>query len=258
MLTEIAQYSCERLKNLPEEYKRFNYPHIYKVGLSDRLKNERDRLIYEYKKNKILKALVIIDVQNDFIPGGTLEIPNGDMIVPLINRLQKYYDLVVATQDWHPQNHKSFASNHPDKRPFDKIEVNGISETLWPDHCVQGSKGAEFHPDLDTNKIAAIFRKGMDPEIDSYSGFYDNGHKVSTGLSGYLKEKGITEIHFCGLAADICVYYTIKDALKEGFSATLIEDASRPLSYDAFATIKKELKKLGADIINSNKIDFNL
>lgn len=211
-------------------------------------------LFMNTQKNKKLKALVIIDVQNDFIPGGSLEIPEGEEIVPLINRLQKYYDLVVATQDWHPHNHKSFASNHPGKRPFDKIEINGRSETLWPDHCVQGSKGAELHNDLDTDKIAAIFRKGMDPETDSYSGFYDNGHKISTGLSGYLREKRITEIHFCGLAGDICVYYTIKDAVKEGFTATLIEDASRPLSYDAFDKIKKELIEIGADIIISDKI----
>ena len=201
-----------------------------------------------------MKALVITDVQNDFIPGGSLAVPQGDMIVPLINRLQKYFDLVVATQDWHPQDHKSFASNHKNKKPFEKIEIHGIKDTLWPDHCVQGTKGAEFHPDLEINKIAAIFRKGMDPEIDSYSGFYDNGHQISTGLSGYLKEKGITEIYFCGLAADICVYYTIKDSLKEGFSAILVEDASRPLNNDAFSAIKNELTKLGVRIINSNQI----
>jgi nicotinamidase/pyrazinamidase len=200
-----------------------------------------------------MKALLLVDVQNDFMPGGSLEVPHGDIIVPLINRLQKYFDLVVATQDWHPQNHKSFASNHSNKKPFDEINLNGIKQILWPDHCVQDSKGAEFHPDLEINKIAAIFRKGMDPEIDSYSGFYDNGHQISTGLPGYLKEKGITELHFCGLAADICVYYTIKDSLKEGFSATLIEDASRPLSNDAFASIKSELRKMGVRIINSNE-----
>jgi len=201
-----------------------------------------------------MKAFLLVDVQNDFMPGGSLEVPYGDMIVPLINRLQKYFDLVIATQDWHPQNHKSFASNHSNKKPFDEINLNGIKQILWPDHCVQGSKGAEFHPHLEVNKIAAIFRKGMDPEIDSYSGFYDNGHQMSTGLSGYLKEKGITEIYFCGLAADICVYYTIKDSLKEGFSSTLIEDASRPLSNDSFINIKNELTKTGVRIINSNEI----
>jgi nicotinamidase/pyrazinamidase len=201
-----------------------------------------------------VKALLLVDVQNDFMPGGSLEVPHGDMIVPLVNRLQKYFDLVVATQDWHPQNHKSFASNHTNKKPFDEINLNGIKQKLWPDHCVQDSKGAEFHPELETYKIAAIFRKGMDPEIDSYSGFYDNGHQISTGLSGYLKEKGVTEIYFCGLASDICVYYTIKDSLKEGFSATLIEDASRPLSTDVFNRIKNELTNKGVRIISSHEI----
>jgi len=201
-----------------------------------------------------VKTLIIIDAQNDFMPGGNLEVPKGDLIVPVINRMQKNFDLVIVTQDWHPQNHKSFASNHSNKKPFDVINLNGIKQILWPDHCVQGSKGAEFHPDLEINKIAAIFRKGMDPEIDSYSGFYDNGHRISTGLSGYLKEKGITEICFCGLAADICVYYTIKDSLKEGFSATLIEDASLPLNNDSFISIKNELIKLGVRIIKSNEI----
>ena len=201
-----------------------------------------------------MKALVIVDVQNDFMPGGSLEVPHGDIIVPLINRLQKYFDLVVATQDWHPQNHKSFASNHSNKKPFDEINLHGIKQILWPDHCVQGSKGAEFHPDLGINKIEAIFRKGMNPEIDSYSGFYDNNHQKSTGLSGYLKEKGISELYFCGLTSDICVYYTIKDSLKEGFSATLIEDASRPLNNNIFNSIKNELANNGVRIISSYEI----
>jgi nicotinamidase/pyrazinamidase len=197
-----------------------------------------------------MKTLVIVDVQNDFMPGGQLEVPHGDMIIPVINRIQEYFDLVVATQDWHPQNHKSFASNHSNKKPFEKINFHGRQETVWPDHCVQGTKGAEFHPDLETRKISAIFRKGMDPEIDSYSGFYDNGHQISTGLSGYLKEKGVTEIHFCGLAADICVYYTIMDSLKEGFSAVLIEEASCSLNYDDFINKKNKLLKMGVQVIN--------
>jgi nicotinamidase/pyrazinamidase len=204
-----------------------------------------------------MKGLVIVDVQNDFMPGGQLEVPGGNMIVPVINRLQKPFDLIVATQDWHPQNHKSFASNHPDKKPFEKIILNGLDQILWPDHCVQGSSGADFHPGLETDRIAAVFRKGMDPETDSYSGFYDNGHRISTGMSGYLKDKGINDIYFCGLAADICVYYTIKDAIKEGFSATLIEDASRPLNRDDFITIKEELRNLGVRIINSNEIQMS-
>jgi nicotinamidase/pyrazinamidase len=198
-----------------------------------------------------MKTLIIIDVQNDFLPGGQLEVPQSNLIVPVINRIQNCFDLVVATQDWHPKNHKSFASKHLGKRPFDSMVLDGLQQTLWPDHCIQGSGGASFHRDLETDKIAAVFRKGMDPEIDSYSGFYDNNHLVSTGLSGYLKEKGTTEIHFCGLAADICVYYSILDSLSEGFSAVLIEDASMPLFQDKFDDIKCELAKLGVRILNS-------
>ena len=201
-----------------------------------------------------MKVLILVDVQNDFMEGGNLEVPQANRIIPVINRLLKQFDLVVATQDWHPQNHQSFASNHSNKKPFDKINRQGIEETLWPNHCLQGSKGAEFHPNLETNQIAAIFRKGMDPEIDSYSGFYDNDHQKSTGLSGYLKEKKITEIYICGLASDICVYHTINDAINEGFSVLLIKDASQPINADDFAILKKKLTGMGVRIINSDEI----
>jgi nicotinamidase/pyrazinamidase len=201
-----------------------------------------------------MKSLVILDVQNDFMPGGSLEVPDGDLVVPVINRLQGCFDLVVATQDWHPRNHVSFASNHPEEQPFNKMDLYGIDQVLWPDHCVQGTAGAMFHPDLETRTISAIFRKGMDPYVDSYSGFYDNRHLISTGLSGYLKDKGVTELYFCGLAGDICVYHTIIDALEEGFSSTLIVDASRPLSLETFALLKKELAGKGVRIINSEDV----
>jgi len=200
-----------------------------------------------------MKTLIIIDVQNDFMPGGSLEVPHGNMIVPVINEVQSYFDLVVATQDWHPKNHKSFASNHYGKKSLDKMVLNGVLQTLWPDHCTQGSYGAELHRDIESNRIAAIFRKGMDPEVDSYSGFYDNNHQLSTGLAGYLKEKGASEIYFCGLAADICVYYTILDSIHEGFSATLIEDASQPLYVEKFDDIKCDIAKLGVHIVKSNE-----
>lgn len=202
-----------------------------------------------------MKTLIIIDVQNDFMPGGPLAVLQGNEIVPVINRIQNYFDLVVATQDWHPLNHKSFASNHYEKKPFDSILLHGVHQTLWPDHCVQGTSGAEFHKDLESKRIATIFRKGMDPEIDSYSGFYDNNHQLSTGMAGYLKEKGATDVYFCGLAADICVYYTILDSILEGFSVTLIEDASRPLYPDKFDDIKCELAKLAVRIITSQELD---
>ena len=201
-----------------------------------------------------MKTLILIDVQNDFMPGGSLPVPHGNEIVPVINKLIPRFDLVVATQDWHPQTHKSFASNHKGKNLFEKIDLNGLEQTLWPDHCVQNTVGAEFHPKLDPERIEAIFRKGMDPEIDSYSGFYDNGHKKTTGLAGYLREKGAKEVYFCGLAADICVYFTLMDALKDGFSATLIEDASRPLDIEGFQKLKETIKEKGANIVTSEEL----
>ncbi|WP_133137813.1 bifunctional nicotinamidase/pyrazinamidase [Legionella rowbothamii] len=201
-----------------------------------------------------MKTLIILDVQNDFMPGGALAVPEGDVIVPVINQIMDHFDLIVATQDWHPQNHKSFASRHPGKKPFEKIQLHGIEQTLWPDHCVQGSKGAEFFPQLETAGIAAIFRKGMDPEIDSYSGFYENDHKKSTGLAAYLRAKGASELYFCGLCADICVYYSLKDAVHEGFKNYLIEDATHPLNADVFKRIRVELKQLGVELIKSAQL----
>ncbi len=201
-----------------------------------------------------MKTLIIVDVQNDFMPGGALEVNGADKIIPVINNISEKFDLVIATQDWHPENHTSFASNHLHKKPFEKITIHGKEETLWPDHCIQGSYGAEFYPDLNTNLVAAIFRKGMNPEIDSYSGFYDNHHQISTGLSGYLKEKNASTLYFCGLATDICVYFTIKDAISEGFSATLIEDAAQPLDNQNYQQLKKELIQSGVSVINSKNL----
>ncbi len=201
-----------------------------------------------------MKTLIIIDMQNDFCPGGALAVPDGDKIVTLINKLQEKFDLVIATQDWHPAGHASFASSHSGKKPFESIDLNGINQVLWPDHCVQNSSGAEFHSDLKMAKIEAIFRKGTHPDIDSYSGFYDNAHQRATGLSGYLKEKGATELYFCGLAAEYCVFFSVKDALDEGFNTILIEDATRPLEKDDFEAAKKEIRQKGGKIINSEKI----
>ncbi|CEG57231.1 bifunctional nicotinamidase/pyrazinamidase [Legionella fallonii] len=201
-----------------------------------------------------MNVLVIVDTQNDFMPGGSLPVEDGDLIIPVINRLLPKFDLVVATQDWHPANHKSFASNYKDKKPFDKIKLNGVEQTLWPDHCVQGTVGAAFHRNLETRSIEAIFRKGTNPEIDSYSGFYDNAHQKSTGLAGFLREKKATTLYFCGLCADICVYFTIKDALTEEFDCFLIEDATQPLDKTAFQEIKKELTQQGVKILQSGDI----
>jgi nicotinamidase/pyrazinamidase len=203
---------------------------------------------------EVMKILVITDMQNDFIPGGSLAVPGGDRIIPVINRLQEKFELVIATQDWHPASHMSFASNHPGKKPFDTIKWEGMDQVLWPDHCVQITHGADFHPDLDARKIEAIFRKGMDENIDSYSAFYDNGHKKNTGLAGYLQERNANELFFCGLAADFCVNFSIRDALREGFSATLFQDATCPIDEDAFEKIKKELAADHCRIISSDDI----
>ena len=198
-----------------------------------------------------MKTLVIIDVQNDFIPGGALAVPGGDEIIDLINRLQIEFDLVTATQDWHPEEHSSFAMSHPGKGEFEKIEVQGYEQVLWPVHCVQNTVGANFHPGLETSRIETIFRKGTHLHIDSYSGFYDNAHQKSTGLAGYLKEKGTTELYFCGLAAEYCVYYSLKDALAEGFNAILIEDATRALDNTNFELAKRDILTRGGKIISS-------
>jgi len=178
-----------------------------------------------------MKTLVIVDVQNDFIPGGSLAIPNGDTVIKVINTILPNFDLVVATQDWHPQNHTSFASNHKDKHVFEKIRLNGMEQVLWPDHCVQGTFGADFPASLNMKSVAAIFRKGMDKNIDSYSGFYDNNHKQ--------------DLYFCGLAADICVYYTLQDALNEDFNTTLLLDATKPLDQKKFLKQKQNFAAQG-------------
>jgi len=202
-----------------------------------------------------MKTLILIDVQNDFMPYGALPVAEGDQIVPIINKIIYKFDLVVATQDWHPKNHISFASNHKDKKLFDVMDLDGFKQTLWPDHCVQGTSGAEFHPDLETKPIEAIFRKGTNPNIDSYSGFYDNLHKKNTGLAGYLREKKAKDLYFVGLATDYCVYYSIIDALKEGFNVYLIEDATRAIDKNLYENhLKKELLEKNVKIITSKNI----
>jgi nicotinamidase/pyrazinamidase len=202
-----------------------------------------------------MKTLILIDVQNDFMPYGALPVSEGDQIVPIINKIIYKFDLVVATQDWHPKNHISFASNHKDKKPFDVMDLDGFKQTLWPDHCVQETSGAEFHPDLETKPIEAIFRKGTNPNIDSYSGFYDNLHKKNTGLAGYLREKKAKDLYFVGLATDYCVYYSIIDALKEGFNVYLIEDATRAIDKNLYENhLKKELLEKNVKIITSKNI----
>ncbi|MCB1100330.1 MAG: bifunctional nicotinamidase/pyrazinamidase [Verrucomicrobiae bacterium] len=163
-----------------------------------------------------MNALIVVDVQNDFLPGGALAVADGDAVIPVINRLMGEHDFVVATQDWHPADHGSFAANHPAANPGEVIDLNGHDQILWPVHCVQGSIGAEFAGKLDEHKFDAIFQKGTNPEIDSYSGFYDNGRRKSTGLAEWLRDRGVTHVTVVGLATDYCVRFTAEDAASEG------------------------------------------
>ena len=196
-----------------------------------------------------MNALIIIDVQYDFLPGGALAVDHGDEIVQTINDLQSAYDLVVATQDWHPRGHKSFFTSHPNKTAFEEISLNGLTQVLWPEHCIQGTKGAELVPELVTNAIEAIFRKGMDKEIDSYSGFFDNGRKKATGMADYLKGRGVTAVAVCGVAADFCVYYTANDALDLGFKSSIIARASKPINLERYERVKKDFQLKGGTVI---------
>ena len=174
-----------------------------------------------------MKALIVVDIQNDFLPGGALAVSRGDQVIPIINELQRKFELVVATQDWHPANHGSFAANHPEKKVGDVIELDGLKHILWPVHCVQNTRGAEFVPALRTERIARVFFKGIDSNIDSYSAIFDNGHLRSTGLSEYLHEKEVSGLFLAGLATDYCIRFTALDALREGFKVYVIEDACR-------------------------------
>ena len=198
-----------------------------------------------------MKALLLIDIQNDFLPGGRLAVPDGDAIIPLVNALQPRFDLVVATQDWHPVGHQSFASSHAGRTQFEQIDLHGLPQVLWPDHCTQASDGAALAPALRTERVEAIFRKGTNPEIDSYSAFYDNGHRQSTGLADYLRGRQITEVYVAGLAGDYCVYYSALDALAAGFRTFVITDATRAISAEGFAAALADLQAKGAHLLAS-------
>ena len=203
-----------------------------------------------------MKTLVLVDIQNDFLPGGALAVPDGDAIVPVVNRLLPRFDLVVATQDWHPVDHGSFAANHPGKQPFENIELNGLPQTLWPAHCVQNTGGACFAPGLDTRRVARVFPKGTDARVDSYSGLFDNGRRSSTGLAEWLKEKGAQELWVCGLATDFCVKFTALDAVAEGFRVNLITDACRGIDLPAgnIAAALAEMQPAGVRLVTSRDL----
>ena len=185
-------------------------------------------------------VLLVIDVQNDFCPGGNLAVPEGDKVVPVINRLAQRFHHVVVTQDWHPAGHHSFASSHAGRKPYDTIEAAYGPQILWPDHCVQGTEGAEFHPGLALRNLELVIRKGFRPHIDSYSALYENDHKTPTGLAGYLRERGIKRVFVCGLALDFCVRYSAEDARRQGFDVAVIEDACRGIDLGGSVKAARE------------------
>lgn len=191
-------------------------------------------------------ALIVVDLQNDFCPGGALAVNGGDEIVPLVNRLIGEFDHVVLTQDWHPTGHSSFASSHPGADPFSTIEMPYGPQTLWPDHCVQGTKGAEFHADLEWTKAELVIRKGFRSAIDSYSTFFENDHETPTGLAGYLRERGISDVTLVGLATDFCVAYSAIDAMRLGFKATVLMDACRAIDLGgSLEAMKQKMRDEG-------------
>jgi nicotinamidase/pyrazinamidase len=198
-------------------------------------------------------ALLIVDLQIDFCPGGNLAVPEGDRIIPLVNRLTRGFERVVATQDWHPRDHVSFASNHPGKNPFDTIQTAEGEQVLWPDHCVTGTRGAEFHPELETLAFDLIIRKGSNRNLDSYSAFFENDHETPTGLHFYLQGLELKSVYLVGLALDVCVYYSALDALRLGFDVTLVEDACRGIdSPPGSSKVRlEEMKKSGAHILKA-------
>jgi len=177
-------------------------------------------------------VLLIVDIQNDFCSGGRLAVPGGEMVVPTVNRLARHFRHVVLTQDWHPPGHTSFASSHPGKKPFDTVTMSYGRQTLWPDHCVQGTEGAAFHPDLDVPQACMVIRKGFRTAIDSYSAFFENDRRTPTGLAGYMRERGLWHVVIAGLAFDFCVRYSAEDAAAAGFAVTVVEDACRGLDVD--------------------------
>jgi len=203
-----------------------------------------------------MKALLLVDIQNDFLPGGALEVEGGDQIIPVVNKIIEKFELIIATQDWHPSDHKSFASQHEGKIPGDIIKLKDIDQVLWPDHCIQGTAGAAFSKELNQNRIKKIFVKGIDPEIDSYSGFFDNGHLRSTGLGDYLRDAKVEEIFVVGLATDYCVKFTALDSVTEGFKTYVIADATKAVNLkpNDYEDALAEMRQAGAIILNSKEL----
>jgi nicotinamidase/pyrazinamidase len=202
------------------------------------------------------EALILVDIQNDFCPGGSLAVNDGDKIVPVVNALQKKFDLIIATQDWHPADHVSFAANHPGKTAGEFIPLGESQQILWPVHCSQGSKGAEFVAELDKAKITKVFQKGTAKMVDSYSGFFDNDHKNSTGLGDYLRAEGVEEVYITGLATDYCVKFTALDALNLGFKTNVVLDGCRGVNLNPgdVEHAVEEMKAAGIKVISSKEV----
>lgn len=201
-------------------------------------------------------ALILVDLQVDFMPTGMLPVAEGDLVIPIANDLMPHYEIVVATQDWHPGNHGSFAANHLWRKSGQVIELDGLQQVLWPIHCVQETWGSEFVADLKTEGVTKVFQKGTDPTIDSYSGFFDNGHRKSTGMAEWRRERGITDVHVLGVATEFCVKFTVLDAIREGFTATLIEDACRGVNLEPGDVDKAvvEMREAGAEVKESGNV----
>lgn len=202
-----------------------------------------------------MEALLVVDIQNDFCPGGALEVPDGDAIIPAVNRLIDRFDIIIQTQDWHPLKHRSFASSHEGKNPYDTVKMDYGTQVLWPDHCIQGSKGAGFHPDLNTLKTQVVIRKGFRREIDSYSTFFENDHQTTTGLTGYLRQRGVTDLYTAGLATDFCVKWSVLDGIDEGFTMHLVTDAVRGIDLEgSLGQAVEEMKQKGARFVTSGEL----
>lgn len=202
-----------------------------------------------------MRALLVIDVQNDFCPGGRLAVPKGDEVVPIINGLMDGFDHVLFTQDWHPKGHFSFASSHDGREPYDTVELDYGEQILWPDHCVQGSDGAEFHPSLRVDRGELIIRKGFRPEIDSYSAFFENDQETPTGLTGYLRERGIDTLYLVGLATDFCVHWSAVDGRKQDFDVYVVRDATRAIDTNgSLDHAMKRIREAGAEIVRTDDV----
>ncbi len=204
-----------------------------------------------------MKALILVDLQNDFMPGGALAVNEGNLVIEPANRLAEKFELVIATQDWHPADHGSFASNHSNRKPGEMTKLDGLDQILWPNHCVQNTTGAEFHPKLKQNLITRVFCKGTNPKVDSYSGFYDNQQRQATGLGDWLREKQVKEVYVMGLATDYCVKFTALDAVSEGFVTWLVTDGCRGVNLQLGDVEKAlaEIQKAGVKLIESKKIE---